>query len=120
MPSASYLDILSMITKNKCKFTSSAPELLIQRCWDSFHSAAFTHGLGFKREGEEPSCRHTIYHWPMRARMVYKAVERSPRLGWLRETPGLRLLDSKPVYLAMLIYFLKCIIIVVVIVTVTF
>lgn len=69
---------------------------------------------------KDPVVDTQIYHWPMRARMVYKAVERSPRLGWLRKTPGLRLLDSKPVYLVMLIYFLKCIIIVVVIVTVTF
>lgn len=33
------------------------------------------------------------------------------RLGWLNETPGLPLLDYKPVYSAMLIYFLKFIII---------
>lgn len=61
---------------------------------------------------KSPAVDMLIHHSSMRARTVYKVGERFMRLGWLNETPGLPLLDSKPVYLvAMCIYFLKFIII---------
>lgn len=69
-------------------------------------------GLDSGGKVKSPAVDMQIHHWPMRARTVYKVGERFMRLGWLNETPGLPLLDFKPVYLAaMRIYFLKFIII---------
>lgn len=63
--------------------------------------------LDSRQKVKNPTVDMQIYHWPRRAGMVYKAGERYMRLDWLKESPGLPLLNSNPVYLAMLIHFLK-------------
>lgn len=75
-------------------------------------------GLDSGGKVKSPAVDMQIHHWPMRARTVYKVVARFMRLGWLNETPGLPLLDSKPVFSAMLIYFLNFIIIDVIVIVI--
>lgn len=71
MPGVGYLHTL-LTTKNKCKFTGPNPEVLNQKCWDSFHSFASTMGLDSGGKVKDPAVDMQIHHWPMRARMVSK------------------------------------------------